>query len=103
MTKRPARLRKKGVRKLVRETSLLPSDLICPLFVDENAQKPIAIPSLPGFYRHTVETAVSEAEAITELGVPAIIVFGLPCLLYTSDAADDLLCVDLGGRRIIKK
>ena len=28
---------------------------------------------------------------------------GLTCLLYTSDAADDLLCVDLGGRRIIKK
>ena len=28
---------------------------------------------------------------------------GYPCLLYTSDAADDLLCVDLGGRRIIKK
>ena len=27
----------------------------------------------------------------------------LTCLLYTSDAADDLLCVDLGGRRIIKK
>ena len=26
-----------------------------------------------------------------------------PCLLYTSDAADDLLCVDLGGRRILKK
>src|SRR5450756_1681697 len=30
-------------------------------------------------------------------------VFGIVCLLYTSDAADDLLCVDLGGRRIIKK
>ena len=28
---------------------------------------------------------------------------GMVCLLYTSDAADDLLCVDLGGRRIIKK
>src|SRR5659263_12396 len=28
---------------------------------------------------------------------------GMTCLLYTSDAADDLLCVDLGGRRIIKK
>ena len=28
---------------------------------------------------------------------------GISCLLYTSDAADDLLCVDLGGRRIIKK
>ncbi len=78
MANRPARLRKKGVRKLVRETSLLPSDLICPLFVDENAQEPIAIPSMPGFYRHTVDTAVSEAEIITELGIPAVIVFGVP-------------------------
>ena len=34
--------------------------------------------------------------AVMERGVPI-------CLLYTSDAADDLLCVDLGGRRIIKK
>ena len=33
----------------------------------------------------------------------ALIVLGSVCLLYTSDAADDLLCVDLGGRRIIKK
>ena len=33
----------------------------------------------------------------------AYILYGIPCLLYTSDAADDLLCVDLGGRRIIKK
>ena len=31
------------------------------------------------------------------------VILGLSCLLYTSDAADDLLCVDLGGRRIIKK
>ena len=39
-------------------------------------------------------------------GHNATIVFAAPgyiCLLYTSDAADDLLCVDLGGRRIIKK
>ena len=33
---------------------------------------------------------------------PAFVYF-MGCLLYTSDAADDLLCVDLGGRRIIKK
>jgi porphobilinogen synthase len=78
MTSRPARLRNKGIRKLVRETTLLPRDLICPLFVDERTQKPVAIPSLPGFYRHTVETAVSEAEAIAELGIPAIILFGVP-------------------------
>ena len=34
---------------------------------------------------------------------PDIALFSAGCLLYTSDAADDLLCVDLGGRRIIKK
>src|SRR5665213_3253572 len=37
------------------------------------------------------------------LSFAAIIEIAYPCLLYTSDAADDLLCVDLGGRRIIKK
>jgi porphobilinogen synthase len=78
LNSRPARLRKKGRGKLVRETTLLPRDLICPLFVDENAQEPVAIPSLPGFYRHTVETAVSEVEAIMELGIPAVIIFGVP-------------------------
>lgn len=36
------------------------------------------IPSLPGFFRHTVETAVSEVDAIWELGIPAVIVFGVP-------------------------
>ena len=35
--------------------------------------------------------------------IPAEFAQALVCLLYTSDAADDLLCVDLGGRRIIKK
>lgn len=78
MANRPTRLRKKGIRQLVQETSLHPDDLICPLFVDENAQKPEVIPSLPGFYRHTVETAVTEVEAISELGIPAVIVFGVP-------------------------
>src|SRR5680860_1851420 len=34
---------------------------------------------------------------------PPPLTIASPCLLYTSDAADDLLCVDLGGRRIIKK
>ena len=36
-------------------------------------------------------------------GVTVYVDFNNNCLLYTSDAADDLLCVDLGGRRIIKK
>ena len=39
----------------------------------------------------------------THPGIGIISNFFGSCLLYTSDAADDLLCVDLGGRRIIKK
>ena len=35
--------------------------------------------------------------------LPQGYIMGFICLLYTSDAADDLLCVDLGGRRILKK
>ena len=42
-------------------------------------------------------------DAVTVLGGHPDRTFPGTCLLYTSDAADDLLCVDLGGRRIIKK
>src|SRR5450756_254884 len=42
---------------------------------------------------------VAEGASLDDILVPAF----ATCLLYTSDAADDLLCVDLGGRRIIKK
>jgi porphobilinogen synthase len=78
VTNRPERLRKKGIRTLVRETSLLTSDLICPIFVDENAKKPVAISSLPMFYRHTVESAAAEAEIIANLDIPGVILFGVP-------------------------
>src|SRR5450756_1893877 len=46
-------------------------------------------------------SAVGASGAI--MGLLAAFAYLFPCLLYTSDAADDLLCVDLGGRRIIKK
>ncbi len=53
-------------------------DLICPLFVDETLERPAKIASLPGFCRHTVESAVHEAGTIADLGLPAILVFGVP-------------------------
>src|SRR5450756_3143613 len=57
---------------------------------------------------HVVEPrAVLRRENARRLGVDQVrrddVLIGEVCLLYTSDAADDLLCVDLGGRRIIKK
>src|SRR5665213_1592803 len=52
---------------------------------------------------HSTSRVVSRGRRHWELhkGGPRIVSYA--CLLYTSDAADDLLCVDLGGRRIIKK
>ena len=62
----------------------------------------------PGWVEHrpsdiwSSQVAVA-AEAMSQIGLGSKHLSGIGCLLYTSDAADDLLCVDLGGRRIIKK
>jgi len=76
---RPRRLRKSAtLRAMVRETQLSPTDLIAPLFVrpGEDIRQPIG--SMPGQYQFSIDTLVSEAEALWELGVPALILFGLP-------------------------
>src|SRR5450756_619303 len=52
---------------------------------------------------HSIKPLRVGALAIQKVLSPAPNTLYSPCLLYTSDAADDLLCVDLGGRRIIKK
>src|SRR5680860_1753016 len=52
--------------------------------------------------QNTWQAVVLLLVGIAFLGADLYIIYSL-CLLYTSDAADDLLCVDLGGRRIIKK
>src|SRR6476659_4417792 len=70
------RLRRTGaLRDLVRETALSVDDLVMPLFV-----APEAMPNerLPGLARHTVDGVVREVEELVRLGVPAVILFGLP-------------------------
>ena len=49
------------------------------------------------------ETGMTAYEMMLSESQERMLMVLKPCLLYTSDAADDLLCVDLGGRRIIKK
>lgn len=76
---RPRRLRQSPtIRDMVRETSLSTKNFIYPLFVKhgENAKDPI--PSMPGQYHFSVDTILSEVEEAWTLGVPAIILFGLP-------------------------
>jgi len=72
------RLRRRGVADMIRETRLENDDLIYPIIVDDTIKDPTEIVSLPGIFRHTTEAAVSEAANVSELGVPAIILFGVP-------------------------
>ena len=72
------RLRSSKFRPLVRETTLDARDLICPIFVDETISKPLEINSMPGIFRQSLETVADEAESISRLGIPAIIIFGIP-------------------------
>jgi porphobilinogen synthase len=66
------------LRDLVAETALTPSDLIAPLFVREGIDQPQPIPSLPGVVQHTTETLIKEADRLAGLGVPAVVLFGVP-------------------------
>jgi len=62
-------------RRLMRENVLTPADLIYPMFVMEGSKQRVAIPSMPGIERVTVDELVREAEAIAKLGVPALALF----------------------------
>jgi porphobilinogen synthase len=76
---RPRRLRRNDtLRQMVRETSLSPSDLIYPLFVVEGrgVRKPVT--SMPGVSNLSIEYAVEEAKQAKALGVPGVILFGIP-------------------------
>ncbi len=76
---RPRRLRRtKTLREMVRETWLSPKDFIYPLFVKpgKNVKEPIA--SLPGQYHFSVDTLCHEVKEAWDLGIPSVILFGLP-------------------------
>ena len=68
----------KTMRRLVRETTLSVNDLVYPLFIcpGENVKKPIE--SMDGCFHFSPDKVVDEARAIASLGIPAVILFGLP-------------------------
>jgi porphobilinogen synthase len=79
LTIRPRRLRRsQALRAMMRETTLSPTDFVYPLFVrpGEGLRKPIN--SMPGQFQLSVDTCVEEARSAMELGVPAVILFGIP-------------------------
>ncbi len=76
---RPRRLRRtEAIRQMVRETELSPADFIYPLFVVEGSKVRRPIASMPGIFNLSVELAVEEARQAFSLGVPGVILFGIP-------------------------
>ncbi|HEX8930512.1 MAG TPA: porphobilinogen synthase [Actinomycetota bacterium] len=76
---RPRRLRRTAtLRELASETDLRRSDLIAPLFVKESIGEPVPIASMPGHYQHTLESLRKEASELAGLGIPALLLFGIP-------------------------
>ncbi len=63
---------------MVAETRLSVDDIIAPLFVSETLSSPREIPSLPGVVQHSQDSLRTEVAHLAELGIPAVILFGLP-------------------------
>ena len=77
--RRMRRLRRTpALRRLVAGTRLSVDDLVAPLFVREGVDAPVPITSLPGVVQHTRESLRKEVRALADLGVPAVILFGVP-------------------------
>ena len=60
------------------ETSLSKADLVAPLFIREGITEPQEINSLPGVFQHSRESLVKEIEELCELGIPGVVLFGIP-------------------------
>jgi len=76
---RPRRTRRnEAIRKMVRETHLTPDDFIYPMFVTFGEGVKKKITSMPGCFQMSVDEIVKESQDIYKLGIPAIILFGIP-------------------------
>jgi porphobilinogen synthase len=81
---RPRRLRlHPGVRSLVRETTLSPGNLVYPLFAVHGRGVRTPVQSMPGVFQLSVDSLAQEAREAADLGIPAILLFGIPA---TKDA-----------------
>jgi porphobilinogen synthase len=67
-----------SLRRMVRETTLTPADLIYPLFVTHGKGVRKEIGSMPGNYQQSIENIVKDCEETRQLGIPAVILFGIP-------------------------
>src|ERR671917_1128549 len=100
---RMRRLRRTGLlRDMVRETELTPSHLVLPLFVELGTDSRTPIASMPGVERLSISHAVDEAGRAHGLGVPAVLLFGIPAAkdVSASGAYDEEGVVQLAVRAL---
>ncbi len=91
------------MRRLVAETRVDVDDLIAPLFVKEGLRDPEPVASMPGVVQHTLESLRKEVRALADLGVPAVVLFGVPAVKdargSTADDPDGIVQLALRGLR----
>ena len=76
LQKRPRILRQSpAIRSLVAETILTPSDFILPLFIDEGENIVFEIPSMPGYYRRSIDGTIKEIKELWSMGIKSVLLF----------------------------
>lgn len=81
LKRRPRRLRaNEMIRKMVRENHVQIDDLIYPMFVMAGEGMKIEVPSMPGVYQYTLDKFVPALDEVKDLGIPAILLFGIPAV-----------------------
>src|SRR3979411_3038830 len=91
------------LRRLVAEARLSVDDLVAPLFVKEGIDAPEPVTSMPGVLQHTQESLRKEVRALADLGIPAVVLFGVPAAKDATgsgaDAPDGVVQVALRSLR----
>lgn len=103
---RPRRMRRnEKLRDMIRETTISPKNLIYPLFVGPGKDRAQPISSMPGVAQLSVDRAVLECGEVSALGIPAVILFGIPAHkdALGSEAYDDAGFVQQAVRGIKEK
>ena len=64
-----------SIRNMVAETTLTPNDFIAPLFIDEGENIAFEIPSMPGYYRYSIDNTIKEIKELWSLGIKSVLLF----------------------------
>ncbi len=67
-----------AMRRMIRETNVTVNDFVCPIFVIYGKNKKNPVNSMPGVYQFSIDAVAAEAKQIYSLGIPAVILFGIP-------------------------